>query len=152
MIRSIALSILSISYQITHAASPEDLVASALVLEAVGEGTYAMHAVANVIQNRAVENGTSMLFEMHQSNQFQGFISRKDPIAAAHEICSDGQWRNARKLARAALDGHLSDVTNGATHFHSATIRPSWSYHLTPTVRIRSLIFYRDQKRDRQSP
>lgn len=146
----------AIACPLIYAGSPRETVASCIVLEAVSEGEVGMRAVASVIQNRMWRDGRSALEIIREPHQFQGFYNSKDPIARALEISNDEQWDYAMCLA-AHLEGDgwlLSpsiDNTEGATHFHRVGIRPSWSLHLTPTVRIGMHQFYREERRRKKN-
>ena len=49
----------------------------------------------------------------------------------------------AGRIARAMLDGAPRVLTDGATHFHTRGVRPSWSKRFARTASIGSHLFYR---------
>jgi len=49
----------------------------------------------------------------------------------------------AEKLATLVLSGRTSDITEGATYFHTRSVRPSWSHQMTRTASIGHHHFYR---------
>ena len=62
------------------------------------------------------------------------------PNRAAHDRLS--------KLARLMLDGRDRILTDGATHYHTTQVNPSWSRRLERTTRIGVHIFYRRPTRE----
>lgn len=142
MLKTIALSGISLVYSILHGAPEQDQIAAMLVLEAVSDGQAGMVAVASVLQNRAVQRRTSLAYELNRSHQFTGY-SGADPVGRAHEICSEREWYAARIVAEMMMRNDLLDTTNGATHFHHVSVNPSWAKRLTLTARIGSHLFYR---------
>ena len=55
-------------------------------------------------------------------------------------------WREAKYHAHIVMSGKIViDVTQGATHYHAAYVKPSWSNKFTQTVRINDHIFYRQE-------
>ena len=49
----------------------------------------------------------------------------------------------AEKLAAIMLDGHPRTVTDGATYFHTRSVRPGWAGRMTRTASIGHHYFYR---------
>ena len=51
------------------------------------------------------------------------------------------------QLTTGVVDGSytIADITEGATHYHAAYVKPSWSNKFTQTVRINDHIFYRQE-------
>lgn len=49
----------------------------------------------------------------------------------------------SQKLARLMLDGRARMVTDGATYFHTRSVRPGWARQMTKTVAIGQHLFYR---------
>jgi spore germination cell wall hydrolase CwlJ-like protein len=52
-------------------------------------------------------------------------------------------WQRALDVADAALNGAISDPTEGALYFHSTHVKPKWRKKLTKTAAIDNHIFYR---------
>jgi len=52
----------------------------------------------------------------------------------------------AEKLATLVLSGRTSDITEGATYFHTRSVRPSWSHRMTRTASIGHHHFYRSDQ------
>jgi N-acetylmuramoyl-L-alanine amidase len=52
----------------------------------------------------------------------------------------------ARSIAFKVYHGHLTDFTNGATHYHADYVKPAWASSKTKTLKIDQHIFYRWEK------
>lgn len=110
----------------------------ALYFEARGEPLAGQRAVAEVIMNRVDHPAfpKSVCGVVNQSGQFSykgGNLRMRDGAAA----------RRARRVAAELLAGAPRSLTSGATYFHTAYVRPSWTRRFTRTARIGSHIFYR---------
>lgn len=55
---------------------------------------------------------------------------------------SDKNFAIAEQIARRAVINKLSDITNGATHYHAKGILPYWAKNEKPVARIGNHIFY----------
>jgi LysM repeat protein len=108
----------------------ELIVATTLVLEAGGEGTTGMDAVAHVINNRAKTNhngwGTTAVKQVLRPYQFsmwnkytQGKERWTDVLKTAR--ARKDQWAYAYPLAKQLVAGALSskDITKGATFYYN---------------------------------
>lgn len=110
----------------------------ALYFEARGEPVKGQRAVAEVILNRVDHPSfpKSVCGVVNQRGQFSykgGSLRMRDGNAAAR----------AARIAAEALAGAPRTLTGGATYFHTAQVRPSWSKRFTRTARIGAHIFYR---------
>ena len=128
--------------------APElECLAQAIYFEARGESTAGRHAVAETILNRVssdlypntvckvVEQGVGMLHRCQFSYNCDGraeIIREKDVY---HEI---------KNLARRVYREKRLTLTNGATHFHTVDVRPSWASELDKTANIGRHVFYRE--------
>ena len=139
--------------------------------EARGEGRKGMHAVINVLQNRALlkrrfvlrtpasreiyrktkspihavilDPGQFCIFNIGDPNRriMERLASR---IEFNREVKRNSQLRIARDLAIKNKRGQLKDITNGADHFFSARIRPpAWARVYEFAGRIRNHLFYK---------
>lgn len=54
-----------------------------------------------------------------------------------------GAWAEARKVARAALDGYVEKSVGLATHYHADYVLPRWAPQLAKIAKIGAHIFYR---------
>lgn len=117
--------------------SPSQIVASTLILEAGGEGKIGMEAVNEVIHNRATKNKT-LLSVCLAPKQFSCWnnVTVESGIEKAKK---HPRWNLALEIANSPLTNH----TNGATHYHTTKVSPSWKNSLTKTTQIKNHIFYR---------
>lgn len=122
----------------------------ALYFEARGETVKGQFAVAEIIQNRVkssrfpgsfcgvIKQGTGRKYQCQFTYTCDGY---KDVIAEKQA------YERVSKVARAAIDGIAEPLTNGATHYHTKSVRPSWARVYTETARIGVHIFYRHNYR-----
>ena len=118
----------------------------ALYFEARGESVQGLFAVAEVIMNRVrsksfpstpcavVNQGTGRLFQCQFTFRCDG---HKEVIREPRA------YERVAKVARAVLDGANVGLTDGATHYHTTSVRPRWSRVFHKTARIGVHIFYR---------
>ncbi len=129
-----------------------DILARTIWGEARGDGVPGMQAVAAVILNRVhiAQNsgraywwGKDIITVCTKPYQFSCW-NADDPNRAQllAVTTQDNTFRQALQIARQALAGQLIDPTNGATHYHTLTIKPSWSENKLPNCLIKSHIFY----------
>ena len=102
----------------------EDIIAATLVDESGGEkdAIEGMHAVLNVIMNRAKGDLRQAAIECLKPKQFSGWnpIDKKSPDAIKKFIDSKrghSQFKNAVKLVQQAKSKSLKDITKGSNHF-----------------------------------
>lgn len=128
-----------------------DVLARTLWGEARGEGTDGMQAVANVIQNRvavAEKRGTfwwgNNIIQVCQKPYQFSCWNRSDPNFRKLQSVGeeDVYFATALRLARRAVIGALTDITNGATHYHADTITPYWARGKEPCAVVGRHIFY----------
>lgn len=122
----------------------------ALYFEARGETVRGQFAVAEVIMNRVahsrfpsslcgvINQGTGKKFRCQFSYTCDG---------KAENVSEPRSYERVSKVARAVIDGHVPKLTNGATHYHTTAVSPSWSRVYTKTARIGVHIFYRHNVR-----
>jgi len=124
-----------------------DTLARTLWGEARGEGIRGMEAVAAVILNRMRDprrwpNDAAGV--SRQPWQFSAWNANDPNLPRMLAVTdADPQFRQALTIATAALRGELLDMTNGANHFHTHAVSPSWSRGVTPTVIIGNHRFFR---------
>jgi len=117
----------------------------ALYFEARGETVRGQFAVAEVIMNRVassrfpsslcgvINQGTGKKFRCQFTYTCDG---------KAETISEPRSYARVSKVARAVMDSRVPKVTNGATHYHTTAVSPSWSRVYTKTTRIGVHIFY----------
>ncbi len=118
--------------------------AEALYFEARGESVAGQVAVAEVILNRR---------DMRTyPDTVCGVVGEGSSRGCQFSYVCDGRpetireraaFERAGKIARLMLDGAPRTLTEGATHFHTTAVRPSWARAFAQTTRIGSHLFYR---------
>jgi spore germination cell wall hydrolase CwlJ-like protein len=120
--------------------------AEALYFEARGESLKGQFAVAEVILNR-VEAPTypgTVCGVVRQGTGKRGACQFSYTCDGRPEVVADtASWNRAGKIARLMLDGNDRPLTGGATHFHTAAVRPVWARIFDQTARIGAHLFYR---------
>lgn len=124
--------------------------AEALYFEARGESARGLFAVGEVIMNR-VDSGNYPNSLCAVINQGTG---RK--YACQFTYTCDGRpeqinepqaFVRVGKVARLLIDGAPRTLTEGATHYHTKAVSPSWARRYPRTASIGSHLFYRQQYR-----
>ena len=125
-----------------------ECLARAIYFEARGESIKGQAAVAEVILNRV----DSPLFP----HSICGVVNQGGSGGCQFSFTCDGRadsigdrtaWYVAEKVASALIAGAPRGLTEGATYFHTPSVRPSWSKRFDMTVRIGSHYFYRQPVR-----
>jgi spore germination cell wall hydrolase CwlJ-like protein len=118
----------------------------AVYYEAAFEPTAGQQAVAQVVLNRlrhpafpksvcgVVYQGSERVTGCQFSFTCDGALARQ-PAAWA--------WERARKVAAAALNGHVMAAVGGATHYHATYVAPYWAPRLFKVSHIGAHVFYR---------
>lgn len=116
----------------------------AIYFEARGETPKGQAAVAEVILNR-VDSGEF-------ARTVCGVVEQSNSNGCQFSFVCDGlkdrvrepaAWDRSAKIARAMLDGAERNLTDGATYFHTPSVRPDWSRRFEKTARIGQHLFYR---------
>ncbi len=121
--------------------------AEAIYFESRGEPLAGQIAVAEVVLNR-VDSPAYPKTVCGVTHQGVGTAGRACQFSYAcdgrPEVMSSSVPRErAEKLATLMLAGRERVVTEGATHFHSSAVRPSWAGKMTRTAKIGHHSFYR---------
>lgn len=113
---------------------------TALYFESRGESLKGQFAVAEVILNR-VDNPVypkSVCAVVKQGCQFSFTCD------GLSDVMRDGMSADrAGRIARVMLDGAPRALTQGATHFHTVNVNPSWAKRFPRTASIGAHLFYR---------
>lgn len=124
--------------------------AEALYFEARGESTRGLFAVGEVILNRVdsasypnsicgvINQGTGRKFQCQFTYTCDGHAERVNEPAAYDRV---------GKVARLLIDGTPRALTEGATHYHTRAVSPSWSRRFPRTATIGAHHFYRQPTR-----
>ena len=122
----------------------------ALYFEARGETTKGLFAVGEVILNR-VDSAAYPDTVCGVINQGTG---RK--YACQFTYTCDGQpevineqaaWQRVGKVARLLIDGAPRELTDGATHYHTTAVSPSWARRFPRVAQYGVHLFYRQPTR-----
>lgn len=128
-----------------------DILARTLWGEARGETVRGREAVAAVILNRVKRAsrkgrywwGNDVVSVCTKPFQFScwnvGDPNRRKLLAVTPE---NKAFRSCLRIARQAVHGDLDDPTDGATHYHTKTIRPPWTRGRRPVRQIGHHLFY----------
>ncbi len=124
--------------------------AEALYFEARGETVKGQFAVAEVILNRvdSPRYPNSVCGVVHQGTgrkygcQFT-YTCDGNP-EAIHEPRA---FNDVGKVAKLMLSGAPRALTDGATHYHTGAVKPSWATKFPQTARIGTHMFYRQPTR-----
>ena len=115
----------------------------ALYFEARGESLEGQIAVAEVILNRV----DSPLYPRTVCGVVKqrggGGCQFSYVCRGTTKMREKGARDLAGRIARAMLDGAPRILTDGATHFHTRGVRPSWSKRFAKTASIGAHLFYR---------
>lgn len=131
------------------------VIAATLYLEARGEGERGMHAVLNVILNRANGDFSKAKEVALKPKQFSAWNSISNPQQKTIDIYQNLRGKStadakafqvAIKLVSSALQGNLKDITGGATfYFNPKKVNPVWAKKMKRTIRIGNHDFYKDK-------
>jgi N-acetylmuramoyl-L-alanine amidase len=119
------------------------VVAAVLVMEGDVDGEAGVHAVMNVIQNRA--NGWSLesyLKVVRKPKQFS-CKNRVSEATLVTRASKHSTWQYALDLVEAACQDRIQDITGGATHYHALKKEPYWTKGMTLTTTIGAHKFYK---------
>lgn len=75
----------------------------------------------------------------------------REPVCQFSFVCDGslyrrpaiGAWKEAERIAAAALDGYVEKSVGAATHYHADYVAPYWAPRLAKIVRLGAHIFYR---------
>ncbi len=129
-----------------HQARALDCLAAAIYYEARYESLDGQRAVAQVVLNRVRHPAypSSVCGVVFQgSNRTTGcqFTFTCDGAMARPPEPQD--WARTRKIAEAALSGHVMKEVGNATHYHANYVAPYWSPSLMKVATVGAHIFYR---------
>ena len=120
--------------------------AEALYFEARGESTQGLFAVGEVILNRvdsaAYPNTVCGVINQGTGRKYAcQFTYTCDGIS--DDIGNPSAFNRVGKVAKLLLDGAPRALTEGATHYHTTAVSPSWARKFPRTAQIGSHLFYR---------
>jgi N-acetylmuramoyl-L-alanine amidase len=108
--------------------------------EARGESVLGQYAVAQVTMRRANNDPARVCKEVYRPFQFSWTIEGKPHPNKIHRDAYD----KALRISWMVLSGRMPrDFSNGATHYHATSVRPSWSLVFQRTNKLGAHIFYK---------
>ena len=117
----------------------------AIYYEAAYEPVEGRRAVAQVVLNRvrhpAFPNSVCGVVYDGASLPVCQFGFTCD--GSLRRLPEQGAWAEAQRIAREALQGHVSAAVGTATHYHANYVSPYWAPRLTKLRQIGAHIFYR---------
>lgn len=122
----------------------------ALYFEARGETAKGLFAVAEVIMNRvdSPDYPNSLCGVINQGTGRKYACQFTYTCDGRPEVISEpGSWRRVGKVARLLMDGADRDLTDGATHYHTTAVNPSWARVFPRTASYGVHRFYRQPTR-----
>jgi spore germination cell wall hydrolase CwlJ-like protein len=135
-----------------HLLEPDLILAITVYGEARGEPLLGKIAVAHVVNNRVKDNRwpNTMVDVCLQPKQFSCW-NENDPnysilTRKLWQIKSMDQtysWKECLFAAVGVVRDYIKDLTEGANHYHTKSIHPSWADKMVKTVEIGNHIFYR---------
>ncbi len=121
-----------------------------VIAEAAGEGDDGMAGVAHVIRNRSNIRGKSIGDVVREPDQFTGYSA---PGAKTVEAMRDPAMRaRAEGILRNVLTSDGPDPTDGADHYHTKAVSPSWAASMPQTTTIGEHIYYNSKGEKKASP
>lgn len=128
-----------------------EIVAKTIYGEARGEyysqngGLSSLIAVANVIYNRFNQSGEKCVENVCvKPKQFSCWNSNDPNLAVIENVTEiDPVYRICQQTAVNVLSENWPDITKGATHYYSDSLKnsPYWAVGVDPTVKIGKHIF-----------
>lgn len=122
----------------------------ALYFEARGEMIKGIFAVAEVILNRVEDRRypSSVCGVIYQGTGERFRCQFTYSCDGRPEVVRDKRaYQVVGKIARLMLDGAPRDLTKGATHYHTKSVRPKWARVFPRTATIGFHYFYRQPSR-----
>jgi len=123
----------------------------ALYFEARGETVQGIHAVAEVILNRVdsrdYPNSVCGVVNQGNTNRLHGCQFTYNCDGIPNRISERGAWNAVGQVAAQMLAGAPRNLTDGATHYHTRAVRPSWARVFPQTAAVGSHLFYRQPLR-----
>lgn len=108
--------------------------------EARGEPLEGKLAVALVTRNRALQQNEGVCWTVFKHSQFSWTLDHNKMRRLPH--AADPSWIEAQRVANHVMYGAY-DFTKGATHYHTATVRPKWARSLARVGQWGNHIFYK---------
>ena len=113
--------------------------------EAKGISTADMEAVASVVMNRLGHEGfpDTVCGVVKQGVETRACQFSWWCDGRSDQVREEGEYTEAKEIARKALNQQLKDRTLGALYFHDRNVRPDWSRKYIKTAETDNFLFYK---------
>ncbi len=124
--------------------------AEALYFEARGETAEGLFAVGEVILNRvdSANYPNSLCAVINQGTGRKYACQFTYTCDGLPEVINEpAAWQRVGKVARLLMDGTPRQLTDGATHYHTTAVNPSWAQRYPRVAQYGVHLFYRQPTR-----
>lgn len=113
--------------------------------EAKGISTADMEAVASVVMNRLGHAGfpDTVCGVVKQGVETRACQFSWWCDGRSDQVREEGEYTEAKEIARKALNQQLKDRTLGALYFHDRNVKPDWSRTYIKTAETSQFLFYK---------
>ncbi len=132
-----------------------DLLAKAIYGEARGASRKLKIATAQTVLNRTGKNkwwGNTLKEVILKPKQYSSFNPNDpnynkvmNPLKYEELLKYEKlrTWDECLEIAKAVLESKFEDLSKGATHYHTTSVKPLWARGQTPIIQIENTIFYK---------
>ena len=120
-------------------------VSRSLYWEAKGISSADMEAVASVVMNRLGHEGfpDTVCGVVKQGVETRACQFSWWCDGRSDQVQEEGEYTEAKEIARKALNQQLKDRTKGALYFHDRNVNPSWAKQYIKTAETAKFMFYK---------
>lgn len=113
--------------------------------EAKGITAADMEAVASVVMNRLGHDGfpDTVCGVVKQGVETRACQFSWWCDGRSDQVQEEGEYTEAKEIARKALNQQLKDRTHGALYFHDRNVRPAWAKQYIKTAETGKFMFYK---------
>ena len=113
--------------------------------EAKGISSADMEAVASVVMNRLGHEGfpDTVCGVVKQGVETRACQFSWWCDGRSDQVQEEGEYTEAKEIARKALNQQLKDRTKGALYFHDRNVNPSWAKQYIKTAETAKFMFYK---------
>lgn len=113
--------------------------------EAKGISSADMEAVASVVMNRLGHAGfpDTVCGVVKQGVETRACQFSWWCDGRSDQVQEEGEYTEAKEIARKALNQQLKDRTHGALYFHDRNVKPAWAKQYIKTAETGKFMFYK---------
>lgn len=113
--------------------------------EAKGITAADMEAVASVVMNRLGHDGfpDTVCGVVKQGVETRACQFSWWCDGRSDQVQEEGEYTEAKEIARKALNQQLKDRTHGALYFHDRNVKPAWAKQYIKTAETGKFMFYK---------